>query len=191
MKVNYLTSFMFAAMALCMTVGFASCDDDEQVESTAALTDVDGSYSGMMTLIPAPASRESVPDGPAVNAAVKNDTIEFKDLDIASLMAAIPGMGVVNNVDYKLGFKAAFGKDQKTINLQFDPTPLETTMTTEDGEVPITVTIAATEQGVFTYEGSQLALTLQATKVEVAGEEQQLPGVLPLSIGFVLHKKTK
>jgi hypothetical protein len=191
MKVNYLKSCLFAAMALCMTVGFASCDDDDVIGSTPALTDVEGSYQGVMNLILAPATRESAPTGTPVTTAVKNDTIEFKDLDVAALMASLPNVAGLNAVDYKLGFKAAFGKDQKTIDLKFDPKPLETTMTTDDGEVPVTVTLAAAEQGVYAYAGNHLVLTLQVTKVEMDGEELSLTNLPPLNIGFSLTKKTK
>jgi hypothetical protein len=195
MKVNYLKSCMFAAMALCLTAGFASCDDDDVIGSTPALTDVEGSYNGVMNLILAPATPETresaAPGGTPVTAAIKNDTIEFKDLDVASLLTDLPGVEAINAVDYKLGFKAAFGKDQKTIDLKLDPKPLETTITNEDGDIPVKVTIAAAEQGVYAYDGRHLVLTLQVTKVELGDQEADLGDMLPLSIGFALTEKTK
>lgn len=176
--------YALVAMALCLTTAFVACgNDDEEKIDTKTLADVNGSYTGTMSVL---GSRQDV------TATVSSSTVTFANFPVTPLIALVlqdeeAAAGIaqqLGNFGYNAKFAPVFNDDKTAIELTFTPDPINIAYapvpTLPDAKATVKVTIAAPEKGSYTYTGGKLSFALSVSKIELTKPMTDEPEEVPL-----------
>lgn len=179
-KFNIHTAIM-AALVLVSTLGFTSCDDDDNKtpQPTPSLSQLNGEYTGKMTFITLEKEGEEENSGTDITATVKNDTIYFNDFPVKDIITSIVGeenseaiIEAIGKVEYKIGYKAEMNEDKTEATMKLDPKPLTLKFSlTEETVTNIEVSVSATNNnGSYTFLTKDMKFEITADEVKVNDE---------------------
>lgn len=200
---------MFAAGLLALTLNFASCDDNDTIEVEIpenVAQKVYGDYAGtMLTEAVVTPENEGEPEGTAVEAVVKNDTVYFESIPIRDIvLGIIPDeetadkiVEAVGDVAYKIGYTAKQGDSANQVLMAMDPKPLVIDIAipqegAEPANLHVEVSVAPVEGACYDTESSELKFKITATEVNLGEGENQTPieDFPQTTFDFSLVKKT-
>lgn len=198
----------FVIAALCIglvSAAVVSCEPQTTtpaVEKTAYEA-VAGNYSGEMTCTSVEEPEE--PKGRAVG--TEEATLEIKEREIiiasfplTSVVKSIVGeetapaiVEAIGNVEYKIGFTAAFNEGKTEADLALNPVELKLSLPqeTREGEEPATqeivVTFSTATNGKYVVETKKFTFALKIDKV--TADNEVIEGFIPLLLEFDMTKK--
>lgn len=197
--------FVSAMILTTCSLGFTSCDDDEDeipIIPPVTAKVMYGDFTGkMLTTSHAPLSdendgeEEETPAGTEVTANVNNDTVYFDKFPVKDIVLSIITdaekanqiLEAIGDVKYKVGYEAQLNAKQDSVRFALDPKSLklEFTMpesTPAEGEevtVPTTVEIkiSAVKEALNSYElsSTNLKFKFRADEITLTKGEQTTP----------------
>lgn len=205
-----------SAVILGCSLGFASCNDDDEIPFVPPITPqvMYGGFDGTVIAIPAASpeaengNQDETPVGTEISAKVNNDTVYFDKFPIKDIVFSIVEdeekanqiLEAIEDVKYKVGYKAqlnaakdsvCFTLDPKSLNLEF-AIPESAPKEGED-VIPykVEVKISAVEEFVNSYElsSTNLKFKFRADEVTLAKGEELMPvEFAPIVFDFDMKK---
>jgi hypothetical protein len=194
-KMISVKRFALVAMALCLTTTFVACgdDDDPKPEDTKAVTDVNGSYTGKVSVYGQDAD---------ISATVSNSAVKFTDFPLTPLIAAVLGdaeaaAGLANllpDFEYSAKFTPELNADKTAIELTFNPDPISIANVPVPSVPGVTgtvkVTLKSADKGQYVYNGAKLTFSLSVESIilTMGGSDLDMTPDAPLVLSFSLNQ---
>lgn len=195
----------FVIAALCIglvSAAVVSCEPKTTtptVEKTAYEA-VAGNYSGKMTCTTVEEPKGLVVGTEDASLEIKDREIIIASFPLTSVVKSIVGeetapaiVEAIGNVEYKIGFTAAFNEGKTEADLALNPVELKLSLPqeTREGEEPATqeivVTFSTATNGKYVVETKKFTFALKIDKV--TADNEVIEGFIPLLLEFDMTKK--
>ena len=207
-----VSSLFAAALFVVGTVGFVSCDVDNEGGGTSPSTsDMYGNYVGTVRTVAvghngeAESSEDETPEGVEVSVKADRDTIYFDAFPVEDIIVSIYGeedapaiIEMLGDIKYSVGYTPALSEAQDSISFRMAPEPLKATISVssespdaDPAVLNIESQISAEGIGNYELETSNLKFTLTVMQISVKDEEGadvSIPNFEPMSMEFSMAK---
>lgn len=207
-----VSSLFAAALFVVGTVGFVSCDDDNEGGGTSPSTsDMYGNYVGTVRTVAvghngeAESSEDETPEGVEVSVKADRDTIYFDAFPVEDIIVSIYGeedapaiIEMLGDIKYSVGYTPALSEAQDSVSFRMAPEPLKATISVpsespdaDPAVLNIESQISAEDVGDYELETSNLKFTLTVMQISVKDEEGadvSIPNFEPMSMEFSMAK---
>lgn len=189
MKKTIFSAKLFAAILMMgCTLGFTSCNDDDDKNGSSDVTPATlyGSYMGQLTTSEAATlDDEETPQGLAIEAVVKNDSVFFDKFPAKEILEAMNAedelissiIETIEAVPFAIAYEPVISSDGTLVSLTFDEESLEFDVVLTEGENAKTLKVEVDFEdevlGTYNVEEGTLDFSMTSKNVSVSTEEDK------------------